>query len=73
MASDKERCLDACCQVETETHAVDRICVPLECELLLASFGIPHLHRPVLAAANDPLPVRAETHPGDIMSFESEV
>ena len=37
----------------------------LECERLLAGLGIPDLHRPVLAAADDPLPVGAETHAND--------
>ena len=46
----------------------------LECERLLARLGIPDLHRPVKAAANDPLPVGAETHARDNkgVSFECE-
>ena len=41
---------------------VTSVCVPLEGEDLLARGGVPHLHRLVLAAADDAFAVGAERH-----------
>ena len=44
----------------------------LECERLLAGLGIPDLQRVVTAAADDPLPVGAETHANDRICVSRE-
>ena len=44
----------------------------LECARLLAGLGIPDLQRLVPAAADDPLPVGAETHANDRICVSRE-
>src|SRR5262249_30123240 len=51
--------------VRAERHAVDVTGVPFEREDLLVGLGVPHLKRPVPAAARDPFAVGAEGHAGD--------